>query len=354
MPVRIGELDGRRHRCARQLAAVADNGIYIASQYTHPDGKGKTIKSKLGFGYFVSSTIVMPLYAGDGSSGHNMVGGSKSKGPAMKHFASTMLHEVGHLVGDQTGEHDWGTTAGSPLKMTASSAAEMQTELWDVAKTVKLTGKKADPISEADAKLYLEAEIRGKQAAEFPNTAWAKAGKLKPLFDTNLTKQFKNQPLYKMAKAVAGNVSEAYRHPAAGTTTTTKMFAYLSRFNKAAPWVKYEKAAFDKKVSWYAMSSAREWFAEQYTYYMSTDGKATLPDVKTKFKAIMKTLDTAGGTPAMKSPGANPGESGSDDAPELPGNPEGGGGDNDGRVENPTAVAAQQAEAHIHRFEVHW
>lgn len=360
------------------------NGIYIAAQYTHPVS-GVATKSNLGFGYFVNNTIVMPLYAGDGSKGHGMVGGSSGKGPGMKHFQSTMLHEVGHLVGDQTAQHDWGTTAGSPLQMAASTAAEFQTELWDAAKTVKLTAKGSDPVSDADGKLYLEAEARGQQATTYPNTAWAKAGKLKATFDTNLSKQFANQPLYKVAKAVAGNVGNAYYEAKPGTVTGTKMFAYLSRFNSAAPWAKYEKAAFDKKVSWYSMSSAREWFAEQYSYYMATSGKATIPAVQTQFKAIMKTLDTAGGgNPAMKSPGANPGagaESGESSAAEAPGGAAAGAGGGGAAAESGAAGAggdagagaagtgsvggaaaaanagagAQSAdESQIHRFEVHW
>lgn len=312
------------------------NGVYIANQYKDASGA----LQPLGFGYFISNTIVMPLYAGGGGRGHDMVGGKKSKGPGMEHFQSTMLHEVGHLVGDQTGEHNWGTTAGSPLKMAASNAAEIQTEWWDASKNVALKGAGADPVAEADAKVYLEAEVRGQTGTAFPTTAWAKAGKSLALFQTNIQKQYSRQVLYKQAKDINNDLGNAYSKPHAGNTTKTMMFAYLTRFNNG--WAKYEKECHDHKVSWYAMSSAKEWFAEQYQYYMATQGKATIPAVKTKFKAIMKQLDTASGSPAMKSPGANPGGA----AAPSPG----------GDSEEPNAAShpVPQAASEIHRFEVTW
>jgi hypothetical protein len=314
------------------------NGVYIASQYQDTTGA----LQPLGFGYFINNTIVMPLYAGAGGNGHDMVGGKGSKGPSMEHFQSTMLHEVGHLVGDQTGEHNWGTTAGSPLKMAASTAAEVQTEWWDASKNVALKpakkGAAVDPVSEADAKLYLEAELRGQAAAAFANTAWGKAAKSQAQFTANLQSQYSRQTLYTQAKSINGDTGNAYSKPHVGQTTNHLMFAYLTRFGNT--WAKYEKEAYDHKVSWYAMSSAKEWFAEQYQYYMATQGKATIGSVKTKFKAIMKQLDTASGSPAMTSPGANPGGAA------APG----------GDAEAPSAAShpAVQQSAEIHRFEVSW
>jgi hypothetical protein len=314
------------------------NGVYIANQYT--DAKGAL--QVLNFGYFISNTIVMPLYKGGGSTGHNMVGGgSGSKGPGMGHFQSTMLHEVGHLVGDQTGEHNWGTTAGSPLKMAASSAAEIQTEWWDTKKNVALKGAGADPVSEADAKLYLEAEVRGQAAGAFGGTTWSAAAKSPALFQTNLQKQYSKQVLYTQAKAINGQTGNAYTHPHVGGTTNNLMFAYLTRFNNG--WAKYEKTCHDNKVSWYAMSSAKEWFAEQYQYYMATQGKATIAAVQTKFKAIMKQLDTASGSPAMKSPGANPGAAAG-----------AAGGDPEAPNASSHPAPTTEANAEIHRFAVSW
>jgi hypothetical protein len=312
------------------------NGVYIASQYQDATGAVQP----LGFGYFINNTIVMPLYAGGGSRGHDMVGGKKSKGPGMEHFQSTMLHEVGHLVGDQTGEHNWGTTAGSPLKMAASSGAEVQTEWWDASKNVALKGAGADPVSEPDAKLYLEAEARGQAAGAFANTTWGKAAKSPALFQTNLQKQYSHQVLFKQAKTINGGLGNAYTQPHAGLTTKNLMFAYLTRFNNN--WAKYEKECHDHKVSWYSMSSAKEWFAEQYQYYMATQGNATIAAVKTKFKAVMKQLDTASGSPAMKSPGANPGGAAAPGATPDPDAP------------NAASHPVPQANSEIHRFEVTW
>ncbi|TMQ14052.1 MAG: DUF4157 domain-containing protein [Deltaproteobacteria bacterium] len=310
------------------------NGVYIGNQYKDATGALQV----LNFGYFVSNTIVMPLYAGGGGNTHNMVGAKHSKGPGMEHFQSTMLHEVGHLVGDQTGEHNWGTTAGSPLKMAASSAVEIQTEWWDSTKNVALKGAGADPVSEPDAKLYLEAEARGQAAGAFASSAWGKAAKSPALFQTNLQKQYSHQVLFKQAKAINGQLGNAYTHPHAGNTTKNLMFAYLTRFNNN--WAKYEKECHDQKVSWYSMSSAKEWFAEQYQYYMATQGKATIAAVKTKFKAVMKQLDTASGSPAMKSPGANPGGApAAGDDPDAP---------------SAASHPVPQASSEIHRFEVTW
>ncbi|MCX5743305.1 MAG: DUF4157 domain-containing protein, partial [Proteobacteria bacterium] len=273
-------------------------GIWISSQVEDPTG---SVAVGQDWGYYDGAGgIVMPLYAGAGTKDHDMVGAKKSKGPSMGHFASSALHEVGHLVGDQTGQWNWGTLASSPLQMAATTAADVQAELWDSAKNHALP-KKSDPVTEADAKLVLEAEAIG-TAGAYAGTAWALAGKDQGTFDTNLARQYRDQPLYKMAKAVNGDKNSAYTHPMRGTTSKDMMFAYLSRLGNT--WAKYKKESYDQKVSMYSLSSPQEWFAEQYSYYMSTGGKATNATVKTKLVDVMKTVDTASGTPAVKSPGA--------------------------------------------------
>jgi hypothetical protein len=275
-------------------------GMWISSQVEDPTGSAPQGQD---WGYYDGAGgIVMPLYAGAGSKGHDMVGAKKSKGPSMGHFESSALHEVGHLVGGTTGEWNWGTDPTSPLQMAASTAAEVQTELWDSTKNHNLP-KTGDPVSEADAKQFLEQEALGTD--DFGNTTWNTAGKDRATFDTNLTKQYRDQALYKMAKRVAGNTNDAYNHPMRGNTTKTDMFVYLSRFGDT--WAKYKKEAYDKKVSMYSMSSPQEWFAEQYSYYMATGGKATIASVKTKMIDVMKATDAAAGTPAMTSPGAGAG-----------------------------------------------
>lgn len=326
-------------------------GVYIAKEYKE-NASGK--KYELGFGYFVDSTIVMPLYKGPGGTGHDMVGGDESKGDSMGHFQSTALHEVGHLVGDETGEHYWGEKASSPLHMEAATATEVQKELWDNGKSEEAKG---EDVSAADAKLYLEAEVRGEASSAFGNTAWHKAGKSPGQFRKKLTEQYAEQPLYKMAKAVAGNTGDAYREPARGTHSKGKMFAFLTRYNGG--WAKYNKEAFDNKVSWYSMSSAAEWFAEQYQYYMTTDGEATLADVKTKFKKIMKELDErAPGkkAPAIKGPrGADHGGGGAAEAKDKESGGHGGGdgGEGGGRTAQQQA-ARRQENSQIHRFQIDW
>jgi hypothetical protein len=123
------------------------------------------------------------------------------------------------------------------------------------------------------------------------------------------------------------------------------MFAYLTR--SGSSWAKYKKEAWDKKVSEYAMSSPQEWFAEQYSYYVSTGGKATIPSVKTKLIDVMKATDKAAGTPAMTSPGTGagagagtgPGTEGAANTPDAP----------------PSVAAPVQPQAQPgHRFEFSW
>lgn len=330
-------------------------GMYIAKQYIEND-TGK--KQNLNFGYFINNTIVMPLYKGDGITDHDMVGADESEGPSMGHFQSTALHEVGHLVGDQTGEHDWGTTTASPLHMETATDDEVKKELWDNAKSEKLKGKggkKADPVSAADAKLYLEAEVRGEAASAFSSTAWAAAGKSPDQFRKNVTAQYSEQPLYKMAKAVRGDVGNAYREAERGTQHKSKVFAYLTRFQGG--WAKYNKEALDNKVSWYSLSSAAEWFAEQYQYYMSTGGDATIPTVKTKFKKIMKELDDK--APGKKPPairGPRKGGDGGGASEHLGKDAEGGGGGEGGGSQT-AAKSGTKKSAHsseIHRFQIDW
>lgn len=325
------------------------SGIYVASHYTRGGGG----RIPLGFGYFAPSkmAVVLPLYAGDGSAGHDMIGGPGSKGPAMKHFTSTILHEVGHLVGESTGEHAWGTKADSPLRMEASSAAEMREELWDPAKSVALTEEGADPVSDKDAKLYIESKIREPHSSIYQITAWAKAGNDEEIFYRNVDKQFAEQPLYKMAKAVAGDLENAYLHPMAGTKTPSKMFAYLRRFDQYAPFAKYERAAFDAKPSWYSVSSPKEWFAEQYTYYMTTGGQATLPAVQKKLQSIVSKLEKGEknrGTTNPAEPAAAMDGHGVDGPATAPTSPE------DSTSRSASRAVPPVSEQHVHRFEIQW
>lgn len=78
---------------------------------------------------------------------------------------------------------------------------------------------------------------------------------------------------------------------------------------------------------------------------MATQGKSTIPAVQTKFKAIMKQLDTAAGSPAMKSPGANPGAA-------RPGAAAAPGRGPDAPDAAPPPAPQQTSE--VHRFEVSW
>jgi hypothetical protein len=322
-------------------------GIWLSGQVEDPTG---TPTQPQGWGYYDGAGgIVLPDYAAAGypaktadTRGHDMVGAKKSKGPAMGHFESSALHEVGHLVGGQTGAWNWGTNAASPLQMAATTAADVQTDLWKAGASHALP-KGGDPVSEADAKLFLEQEALHTDA--FGSTAWNAAGKLRATFDTNLAKQYHDQPLFKMAKTLAATkLANAYTKPWHGEKSADMMFAYLTRFGNT--WAKYKKEAWDKKVSEYAMSSPQEWFAEQYSYYISTGGKATIASVKTKLVDVMKSADKAAGHPAMTSPGAGagageggPGAEGAANTPDA----------------NPSVAAPVQPQAQPgHRFEFSW
>ena len=322
-------------------------GIYIARQYIDND-TGK--KQDLGFGYFIDNTIVMPLYKGEGGTKHDMVGGKDTPDDQEKmgHFQATALHEVGHLVGDQTGQHDWGTQSSSPLHMEISDADEVKKELWDNGKSESTKG---DDVSAADAKLYLEAQVRGEASTAFKSTSWAAAGKSPAQFRKKVEEKYAEQPLYKVAKAVDGNVGDGYLEPARGAQSKGKMFAYLTRFDGG--WAKYNKEAHDARVSLYSMSSPKEWFAEQYQYYMSQNGEATLPEVKTKFKKIMKQLDEL--APGKDAPGIS-GPRGSDGAAAAQGKERGGGSVEGGGAQGSQAQggAPRASNSEIHRFQIDW
>ncbi len=64
-------------------------GVYIAKEYKE-NASGK--KYELGFGYFIDSTIVMPLYKGPGGTGHDMVGEHRgAAGLWLMHAGATEL-----------------------------------------------------------------------------------------------------------------------------------------------------------------------------------------------------------------------------------------------------------------------
>ena len=128
------------------------------------------------------------------------------------------------------------------------------------------------------------------------------------------------------------------------------MVAFMSRMGGGVQWYKYNKTAHDKKVSWYSLSSVQEWFAEQYSYYMTSNGGATIPAVKDHLKTVLQDIDTTSGSP-IHSPGAGGGAgAGGGGAGAGGAAPAEGGGD-----AATTGAAATAAPPDTgHRFHISW
>ena len=331
-------------------------GIWNCDSYQVGTGP----QNDLDYGYWEAAGRMVLPYNTNVSIGrdHNMVGGSGQKGSSMKHLTSTIMHEVGHVVGTHTGEWSWGNDSASPLALTslgsgAAGSTAAASALWDSSKNHPARaprGGTADPVSEADAKAFLEAEVRNAQGTAFGSTAWSGAGKDQPSFEAGLRDQYRDQPLYKMAKQVAGALDSAYTHPRVSTAESDKMVAFLSRMGGGVQWYKYNKTAHDKKVSWYSLSSVQEWFAEQYSYYMTSNGGATIPAVKDHLKTVLQDIDTTSGSP-IHSPGAGGGAgAGGGGAGAGGAAPAEGGGD--AATAGAAATAAPPDTGH--RFHISW
>lgn len=257
----------------------------------HTDNKGKLVTTN--FAWWNPDIFRVVLNesssgANEGGTNHDMTGGSgsganssytKADGTAgaqttETHFQGSALHEVGHGVGARMGGDAYAENAGSYPGWTSVGRSGWISGLWTGGagpNGTKPTGlhKDAD-ISDGDAKDFLATEIAegaGKYSAGWFNDA--------PRADIARYVNWKygNEPLGKYWDAVVNQgrgADNAYTVSDPSRVRGDWTFGYLTRFN-GSPWAKFKTVAYNNKVSWYGISSPKEWWAEQYAHYYRTE-----------------------------------------------------------------------------------
>ena len=258
----------------------------------------------LGFAWQQGDKMVLPKAssnASGGGTGHDMTGGAKSGatkdvagsaggGPQQSHFVGSATHEVGHAVSNAVGGDAWSTTRNgfTPIALDAWSKALFDDAAVDAAikssiKAGKLTA--ATAIAPATVRTYLANKIQGKTILPTGVT------------EANITKFAANfcniQPLYKyqMQLQTAGPGND-YQLPATNIIGG-KAYAFLSRFNNQT--CSYNADTYNKRVSWYSVSSPAEWFAENYSHYYRMEGKHPEADAEGLFRQSGQVQMDAGG-----------------------------------------------------------
>jgi hypothetical protein len=258
---------------------------------------------------------VSPDYVGADGTAHT------GQPAGIGHMVGTILHEVGHGVGDQLDGGRGNAYAENPASFpgfTKVNLGTMADALW-VSGT---TGAGSEPavhqnakLDEAHAKDFFKTEISNGKGSYSPG--WT-GNPPRADMATYCRWKYADTPLFKfwdyyVERGHAKDDSYAWDEEGARIPPGSSwVYGWLQRGGMG--WTKYKKAAWDAKVSWYSLSSPKEWFAEQYTHFYRTEKTGSGIDGATL--ALLKDLDkkelvpTSGGGVTL--PDANPGGAGAD------------------------------------------
>lgn len=272
--------------------------------------------------------------ANEGGTGHDMTGGlgagaaagytlddgSAGTQTSLTHFRGSALHEVGHGVGQRMGGDAYAMNASNYPQWTPLSPEQWANELWIDGATSGSAPAGLDDdaeLDEDDAKDFLLTEIRDGQ------DSWSKwnNGASRNEIVQYLGAVYSNQPLYRMwTHVIVNNVAKDNFYSVNDPARTQGAWTYgiFTRWHESN-YAKLSSAAFAGKVSWYSVSSPKEWFAEQYTHYYRTEKTGGgLIDAATK--ALLDRLDqqqfvptSADGQRGVVIPDGSPGSSGAGD-----------------------------------------
>jgi len=263
----------------------------------------------------MSGRSVSPDYTGADGTAHT------GQPAGIGHMVGTILHEVGHGVGAQLDGGRGNAYAEDPKSFpgfTKISLDQLADALW-VSGT---SGAGSEPAVSSNAKLdeshakdFFKTEIANGKGSYSPG--WVN----NPARDEMATYckwRYANVPLQKfwdfyVERGHPKDSSYAWDEEGARIPPGSAwVYGYLSR--GGMEWTKYTKLAWDQKVSWYSLSSPKEWFAEQYTHFYRTEKQG--PNIDKDTLALLKDLDKKEFVPTSGGDGVT--------IPEL--NPGGGGG----------------------------
>jgi hypothetical protein len=295
-------------------AQTITGGFTLVEKHKRKE-KGKWWKSfkTLGYGWWEPNTFrcVMPHRSSTGGGGitHDMTGGTGSgsssaydvsdgaggttpgTNTSLNHFAGTALHEVGHGVGQRMGGDAYALDSSQWPGFTHMSAEQFVNDLWVGSGIVG-----SAPAVHGDAKLNNN-DAKGFVRTELENgknswSSWTNDASRKDIRDWVLHK-YGNKKAVKFWERYVENGAdkkEAYTWNNPARRKGTWVYGLLARWNASTPYAKFRNRAWTDKVSWYSLSSPKEWFAEQYAHYYRTE-KTGGPQMDKATKALLDKLD---------------------------------------------------------------
>jgi hypothetical protein len=277
---------------------------------------GFVLQSTKGFGWWEPSNyrVALPAHGGSTSAaadgtGHDMTGGTGSgasssytKGGAagtqtsLGHYEGTVLHEVGHGVGERMGGNAYALNSASYPGWTPLTAEAWGNELWAAPTGVGDTSVSSNAkLDDANARRMMLHEIQNGAGTFTFDPGWFKSAPSNADMRKWVQTRYANVPLQKWWKHLA--IDGADKHGSYSwdvpdaRTRGDWTYAYLTRYSSAAPHIKLKTEAYNNKVSWYSVSSPLEWFAEQYTHYYRTE-KTGGGLIDSATKDLLDRLDT--------------------------------------------------------------
>jgi len=273
----------RTHLPIGHVQAVS-GGFHLG---THERLDGKQQWAELGFAWQDGPHMVLPASGAreQGEATHGMTGGKEAAplgaaaqagGPALDHFDTSVLHEVGHAVANVTGGNEWA--------LARNHFEEVPMDRWakalfdDAADRPFRRGllRRLEPgaMSSNDARTFVASRIAG--------GSWLPPGWTEVQAHMFIRSHYDKQPLVQYWEQVFLRGKDDYMVPES-CIRGGKVYAFLSRFNRK--FCRYDEKTFRERVSWYSLASPPEWFAEQYAHYYRS-GAGLAPDVKQRLDAL--------------------------------------------------------------------
>jgi hypothetical protein len=201
----------------------------------------------------------------------------------LSHLELSVLHEVGHGVGDSLGGNAWARSHPFVDWQTSMDPDTWSAQLWGDDDALTAASRVTFPIDDLptsrDVRLYIAGDLVGRSVLP---EGWAK-----DRFEMLVQQSYKDQPLYRYWTKSGKKPDESFMF--SGTSNyghDDRVYVWLSRGGSGL--ASYTKAAHRAKVSWYSLSSPNEWFAEQYVAYyhhqprgngLDAGAKAKLDDI---------------------------------------------------------------------------
>jgi Domain of unknown function (DUF4157) len=237
-----------------------------------------------------------------GGNKYTAPGGAAGAGAnaQMGHYSTSVLHEVGHGVGQRMGGNTYAESSGSWPGWTALGAASWASELWAAPtgtgdQTVHENARKIDS---EHARAFMITEIQNGKNSYTYDPGWFSDNPPRNDVAKWLHTRYSNVPLQKWWHYLVeqGNKQDPSYKWSDTSARVVGDWCYGVFTRADQPFSKFKAEAYNKKVSWYGLSSPVEWWAEQYAHYYRTEktGGGLIDDTT---KGMLDRLDNQAWSP---------------------------------------------------------